>query len=224
MRYSKLDFDPLLLCFLMNTSQECFSGIAMTRRFQRHSRFFLNNSRFLSSCRVGGATGGDYEPAVPAAENFLPKQSPNRSYGEPVMPKPIGSKPTYHIPDPQRLRRINGSFAWIDHRLLRSGFLAVMTSQEQSLYLFLTLAADRNGVSFYRQERIGELLGLDAQAFIVARDRLVELGLLLFEPYSITSPNGFYQLLPTPHAAPDFTAQCVDLEELANVFTPKTKQ
>jgi hypothetical protein len=72
------------------------------------------------------------------------------------MPKPIIPKPTYHIPDPQRLRRINGSFAWIDHRLLRNGFLAVMTSQEQSLYLFLTLAADRNGVSFYRHERIGD--------------------------------------------------------------------
>jgi hypothetical protein len=172
---------------------------------------------------VGGATGGDYEPAVPAAENFLPKQSLNRSHGEHVMPKPMIPKPTYHIPDPQRLRRINGSFAWIDHRLLRNGFLAVMTSQEQSLYLFLTLAADRNGVSFYRQERIGDLLGFDAQAFIVARDRLVELGLLLFEPYSITSPNGFYQLLPVDHAAPDFTAQCVPIEQLVNAFTPKTK-
>jgi len=139
------------------------------------------------------------------------------------MPKPALYKPTYHIPDPQRLRRINGSFAWIDHRLLHNGFLAVMTPQEQSLYLFLALAADRNGVSFYRQERIGDLLGLDAQAFTVARDRLVELELLLFEPYSVTSPNGFYQLLPTDHAAPDFTAQCIGLEELVNAFTPKTK-
>ena len=132
-------------------------------------------------------------------------------------------KTPYHVPDPKRQRRIQGSFAWIDHRLLRNGFLAVMTTQEQSLYLFLTLAADRNGVSFYRQERISDLLGLDAQAFTVARDRLVELGLLLFDPYSVTSPNGFYQLLPVDHDAPDFTSQCVGIEQLVNAFTVKTK-
>ena len=50
------------------------------------------------------------------------------------------------------------------------------------------LVADRHGVSFYRQEKICDLLGLDAQAFAVARDRLVELQLLAFEPYSVTSP------------------------------------
>ena len=98
-----------------------------------------------------------------------------------------------------------------------------MTSQELSLYLFLALAADRNGVSFYRQERISDILGLDAQAFTVARDRLVELGLLLFDSYSITSPNGFYQLLPVNHDAPDFVAQCDHVEQLVNAFTVKTK-
>ncbi|MCY2955364.1 MAG: hypothetical protein NTU53_25840 [Planctomycetota bacterium] len=52
------------------------------------------------------------------------------------------SKPNYCIPQPQRVRRIEQSFAWIDHRLIRNGHLAVMTHQDQSLYLFLALAAD----------------------------------------------------------------------------------
>ena len=130
--------------------------------------------------------------------------------------------PRYHIPVPQRTRRIAGSFAWIDHRLLRNGFLAVMTHQEQSLYLFLALAAARHGVSFYRQEKITDLLGLDDQAFAVARDRLIELGLLAFEPYSVTSPNGFYQLLPVDHKAPDFVAQQGLVDQLAAAFTPRT--
>jgi hypothetical protein len=60
-------------------------------------------------------------------------------------------KPRYAIPQPQRVRRIESSFAWIDHRLLRKGYLAVLTPGEQSLYLFLVLAADRHGVSFYRK-------------------------------------------------------------------------
>ena len=132
------------------------------------------------------------------------------------------AQPHYHIPQPQRVRRIAGSFAWIDHRLLRGGHLAVMTHAEQSLYLFLALAADRHGVSFYRQEKITELLGLDDQAFAVARDRLMELGLLAFEPYSVTSPNGFYQLLAVEHQAPDFVAQQGLAEQLAAAFTPRT--
>ena len=129
--------------------------------------------------------------------------------------------PRYHIPLPQRVRRIAGSFAWIDHRLLRAGHLAVMTHAEQSLYLFLALAADRHGVSFYRQEKIGDVLGLDEQAFAVGRDRLMELGLLAFEPYSVTSPNGFYQLLPVDHKAPDFVAPLGLAEQLAAAFTPR---
>jgi hypothetical protein len=130
--------------------------------------------------------------------------------------------PRYHIPVPQRVRRISGSFGWIDHRLLRNGFLAVMTHPEQSLYLFLALVADRHGVSFYRQEKITELLGLGDQAFAVARDRLVELGLLAFEAYSATSPNGFYQLLPVDQPAPDFVARMGLAEKLAAAFTPRT--
>ena len=131
------------------------------------------------------------------------------------------AQPRYHVPQPQRVRRIDGSFAWIDHRLLRNGFLAVMTHTEQSLYLFLALAGDRHGVSFYRQEKIGDLLGLDEQAFAIARDRLIELGLLAFEPYGVTSPNGFYQLLPVEHPAPDFVAQQGLAEQLAAAFTPR---
>ena len=130
-------------------------------------------------------------------------------------------QPRYHIPRPERVRRITGSFAWIDHRLLCHGNLAVMTHPEQSLYVFLTLVADRHGVSFYRQEKICDLLGLEAQAFAVARDRLVELQLLAFEPYSVTSPNGFYQVLPVDQAAPDFTQQEGCIDTLAAAFTPR---
>lgn len=114
------------------------------------------------------------------------------------------SKPNYCIPQPDRLRRIDGSFAWIDHRLLRNGFLPLMTHQDQSLYLFLALAGDRNGISFYRKEKICDLLGLDFGQFEVARDRLIELGLIAFQPYSALTVNGFYQVLPVDHQAKPF--------------------
>lgn len=116
------------------------------------------------------------------------------------------SKPNVRIPQPDRVRRIAGSFAWIDHRLLRNGYLAAMTHQDQSLYLFLALAADRHGVSFYRKEKICDLLGLDFGEFEVARDRLINLRLIAFAPYSALSVNGFHQVLPIEGPAPDLLA------------------
>jgi hypothetical protein len=117
-------------------------------------------------------------------------------------------KSSYTIPQPKRVRRIEPgrSFAWIDHRLLRGGFVPVMTHEEQSLYLFLALAADRNGVSFYRKEKICDVLDLDFSPFEIARDRLIEMGLIAFKPYSALSVNGHYQVLAVDGSPPDFAA------------------
>ena len=111
----------------------------------------------------------------------------------------------YHIPQPQNIRNINGSFAWIDHRLIRNGFICVMTHTDIALYLFLVLTADKNGVSFYRKEKICETLSLDYSRFDIAKDRLVDMKLIAFGGYSIVSPNGYYQVLPVPPAAPNFS-------------------
>jgi hypothetical protein len=108
--------------------------------------------------------------------------------------------PRAHIPQPQNVRRITGSFAWIDHRVLRHGYLQAMTHQEIALYLFLILAADRHGVSFYRKEKICNLMTLNFEQFEVARDRLISYELIAFEGYSAFTPNGYYQVLPVNEA------------------------
>ena len=125
----------------------------------------------------------------------------------------------YHIPQPQKIRKIKHSFAWIDHRLLRNGFLQVMTHQDIALYLFLVLAADCNGVSFYRKEKICDVIGLDFNQFEIARDRLINLKLIAFEGYSVLSPNGYYQLLPIGDKTPDFAKQI--MQEVAKRLTNK---
>ena len=112
-----------------------------------------------------------------------------------------------HIPQPQNIRKIKSSFAWIDHRLLRNGFLQVMTHQDMAMYLFLVLAADRNGVSFYRKEKICDALSFDFRQFEIARDRLINLKLVAFEAYTALSPNGYYQVLPIESKAPNFVNQ-----------------
>ena len=122
----------------------------------------------------------------------------------------------YCIPQPHRVRRIEKSFAWIDHRLLRNGFLPVMTHQDQALYLFLVLAADRHGVSFYRKEKICDAVGLDFSKFEIARDRLIDFGLIAFEPYSALTPNGYYQVLPVDGRPPDFAGAVFNQETVSS--------
>lgn len=102
----------------------------------------------------------------------------------------------YCIPQPARVRKIEHSFAWLDHRLLRHGYLEVMSHHDLAVYVFLALAADRHGVSFYRKEKICDGLGLDWDEFEVARRRLIELSLIAFQPYRQADPNGYYQVLP----------------------------
>ena len=61
---------------------------------------------------------------------------------------------------PRRVRKIAGSFAFIEHRFLQDGFLENLTHHELLLYFFLILAADRYGISFYSYDRICTILGL----------------------------------------------------------------
>ena len=52
-----------------------------------------------------------------------------------------------------RVRSINGSFAFIEHRFLRHGFWASLSHHELLLYFFLILVADRQGLSFYSYDK-----------------------------------------------------------------------
>jgi len=65
------------------------------------------------------------------------------------------------VPEPDRVRRIQGRFAWLDHRLLREGHVERMTLQDLAVYVFLVLAADRTGTSFYRKDVVCRKLGID---------------------------------------------------------------
>jgi hypothetical protein len=83
---------------------------------------------------------------------------------------------------PHRVRCIGGdSFAFVPHRFLRDGFLASLGPAERGLYLFLVLAADRNGLSFYSYDRICAALGLTVEQYVEARNGLIDTDLLAFD-------------------------------------------
>jgi hypothetical protein len=80
-----------------------------------------------------------------------------------------------------RIRCIDGGFSFIPHRFLTDGFLKTLSQQELLLYVFLILAADRYGLSFYSYDRICSLLHLTLEQYIAARDALIEKDLICFD-------------------------------------------
>ena len=80
-----------------------------------------------------------------------------------------------------RVRRIGGSFAFIEHRFLRDGFFASLTHFELLLYVFLVIAADRAGLSYYSYDKICSLLAMDVDDYIAARNALIDKDLIAFD-------------------------------------------
>ena len=85
------------------------------------------------------------------------------------------------ILNPQRIRRIEAGFSFIPHRFLTDGFLASLEQKELLLYLFLVLASDRHGLSFYSYDAICSLLQFSVDEYIEARDALIRKDLMAFD-------------------------------------------
>ena len=82
---------------------------------------------------------------------------------------------------PERIRHIDGGFSFIPHRFLTDGFLASLSQKELLLYLFLILASDRNGLSFYSYDAICTLLQLNLDQYVEARNSLIDKDLIAFD-------------------------------------------
>ena len=99
-------------------------------------------------------------------------------------------------PRPDRLRSIRGSFSWIDHRFLRQGFDQGLTRLEKLLYFVLVAVSNQDGVSFYSDQRLGEILDIRfPHEFTGARDELLARDLIAYE-------ERIYQVLQLPEQAP----------------------
>lgn len=82
---------------------------------------------------------------------------------------------------PERVRRIEGGFAFVPNRFLHGGFFASLSHTERSLYFFLVLAGDRNGVSFYAYDRICTTLEITLDDYVLARNALIAKDLVAFD-------------------------------------------
>ena len=114
-----------------------------------------------------------------------------------------------------RIRKIDGSFAWIGHRFLRSGFFTSLTRNELLLYFFLVLAADRQGLSYYHYDKICSLLCFTVDDYIVVRDQLIEKDLIAFD-------GTFFQVLSLPRMVVNQSAKLLKNRHDMETFDPAT--
>ncbi len=110
-----------------------------------------------------------------------------------------------------RVRKIDGSFAWVGHRFLRGGFFASLSQNELLLYFFLVLAADRQGLSYYHYDKICSLLCLSLDDYIVARDQLIEKDLIAFD-------GTFFQVLSLPRMVVNGASKLLENRDVMETF------
>jgi hypothetical protein len=116
------------------------------------------------------------------------------------------------IIDKERIRRIDGGFAFIPHRFLTGGFVSDLSPDQLVLYFFLVLAADRFGLSFYSYDKICTLLEMSLDQYVDARCALIKKDLIAFD-------GTVFQVLGAAGGAQKATSASHPLEQLArNMF------
>jgi len=103
---------------------------------------------------------------------------------------------------PERIRKIEGSFAFIEHRFLRNGFWESLGHHELLLYIFLVLVSDRNGLSYYYYDKICNILKMTVDEYIAARNALIKKDLIGFD-------GRLFQVLSLPEHPVFFKAETI---------------
>ena len=99
---------------------------------------------------------------------------------------------------PNRIRTVERPFAWLPCRLLINGLFKDMSDQAKLLYIFLCLAADRQGMSYYGDKRILSHFQLMSHNIDNARNELILKDLIAYD-------GRHYQVLSLPLPNPEPT-------------------
>ena len=101
---------------------------------------------------------------------------------------------------PDRVRKIDGGFSFIPHRFLTQQFFTSLSQHELLIYFLLVLVGDRQGLSYYSQDRLCIMLRLSLDEFIAARNGLIEKSLIAFDGF-------MFQVLSLPKKPVDVPQQ-----------------
>ena len=120
-----------------------------------------------------------------------------------------------HPLEPDRIRKITGSFAFIEHRFLHDGFWASLDHHQLLLYLFFIIVADRNGLSYYSYDKICTVLRISVDEYILARNALIDHDLIAFDGY-------LFQVLSLPDKVTRPVSKTLKSQEQMQKHDPAT--
>ena len=155
----------------------------------------------------------------PAHSTGVPAGKRQKSFDQTKKGKPRSktkSRPIETHPlEPDRIRKITGSFAFIEHRFLHDGFWSSLDHHQLLLYLFLIIVADRNGLSYYSYDKICTLLRISVDEYILARNTLIDQNMIAFDGY-------LFQVLSLPEEAIRPVYRTLKIQEQMQAHDPAT--
>ena len=86
-----------------------------------------------------------------------------------------------HLLIPKQVRHIPKQFSFVDHRLVRDGYIERLSHHGAALYLFLVTVSDHEGLSYYGDQSIRTRLHFSEDELSDARRNLVQTGLIAYE-------------------------------------------
>ena len=82
-----------------------------------------------------------------------------------------------------RVRNIDGGFSFIPHSFLTHQFFTSLNQHELLLYFLLVLVGDRQGLSYYSQDKLCIMLRMNLDEFLTARNGLINKSLIAFDGF-----------------------------------------
>jgi hypothetical protein len=82
-----------------------------------------------------------------------------------------------------RVRKIDGGFSFIPHRFVTHHFFTSLNQHELLLYFLLILVGDRQGLSYYSQDKLCIMLRMNLEEFMMARNGLINKSLIAFDGF-----------------------------------------
>ena len=117
-------------------------------------------------------------------------------------------------PHPDRVRKPNAPFGWLEAHLLHDHWLKRLQPDATAVLLLLALAADRRGASYYSRARMADRLGIDIGRVDRALDRLLALGLVALRPWRPAQRDGVWQILPVERHTSARAGACMSVADL----------
>ena len=116
---------------------------------------------------------------------------------------------------PERVRRVPEQFSWVDHRLVRDKYICRCGAEALALYLLLVTVADAEGLSYYSERAVSQLLSMDEATVQRGRHELTKAGLIAYQKplYQVLSLDP----LADPPADSPRGNRCVSIGEVLRV-------